>query len=372
MAVFTHDIVPDGDLYIVLEDANTLRTIPSVSLRYLNINLPEYKLDPSVVNLPETSSGLELPKVQKKDLEYRFRVSSHHLTLASPMFKKMLDGSWKESAPTGTTPTETTPMDKTPTIVEASSETLDSVTSLSPVAASTSEAPQVSAVREISTTGWDVHAFITVLRIIHGCNRQVPQAVSLSFFIDVAVIVDYYECADAVAIAANLWKQTFLGPTKLPIGGKMSIMWLWITWVFSWPSDFTSAAYREVRNSEGLDHVDTHDLPVAMLLEKLEKKRQWALELFCAKLVTLRAELREGRVGCSHKCRCILLGAIDAAEYDMHQELTTSGPPYSEISIALRSLSRLLMMFGRILIHLIVGTLPKGSEVLLVVAVSRS
>jgi hypothetical protein len=222
------------------------------------------------------------------------------------MFKKMLDGSWKESAPTGTTPTETTPtettptettptettptettptettptettptettptettpMDKTPTIVEASSETLDSVTSLSPVAASTSEAPQVSAVREISTTGWDVHAFITVLRIIHGCNRQVPQAVSLSFFIDVAVIVDYYECADAVAIAANLWKQTFLGPTKLPIGGKMSIMWLWITWVFSWPSDFTSAAYREVRNSEGLDHVDTHDLPVAMLL----------------------------------------------------------------------------------------------------------
>jgi hypothetical protein len=72
-----------------------------------------------------------------------------------------------------------------------------------------------------------------------------------------------------------------------------------------------------------------------MTLEKLEKKRQWALELFCAKLVTLRAELRERRVGCSHKCRCILLGAIDAAEYDMHQELTTSGPPYSEISIAL-------------------------------------
>jgi hypothetical protein len=66
MAVFTHDIVPDGDLYIVLEDANTLCTIPSVSLRYLNIDPPEYKPDPSVVNLPETSSGLELPKVQSK------------------------------------------------------------------------------------------------------------------------------------------------------------------------------------------------------------------------------------------------------------------------------------------------------------------
>ncbi|EXK96548.1 hypothetical protein FOQG_03552 [Fusarium oxysporum f. sp. raphani 54005] len=319
MAAFTHDIVPDGDLYIVLKEANTKRTIPSVSTCYYMFSPPQFKPDPSVVNLPETSSGLELQNVQGKILEYRFRVSSHHLTLSSPIFKAMLNSSWKESAPTGMAPTETTPIDKTPTDIGASPETPGDV-------------PQTSSVREISTTGWDVHAFVTVLRIIHGCNRQVPQVVSLSFFIDVAVIVDYYGCADALIIVANLWKQPFLKPTKI-IHRKESIMWLWIAWVFSWSSDFHFAAYREARNSEGLDHVDTHDLPIAMLLEKLEKKRKWSLEVFSDRLVFLRAELLARSFGCSDKCRCILLGAIDAAKYDMHKRLATSGPPYSGISI---------------------------------------
>ncbi|KAF5971427.1 hypothetical protein FBULB1_9231 [Fusarium bulbicola] len=274
MAVFTHDIAPDGDLYIVLEKANTMRTIPSVTFRFLNVSPPRFGPETRVVNLPETSSGLELPKAQDKELKYRFRVSSHHLTLASPVFRKMLTGAWEESAPARTTlPEKTT---NTP-----------------------AEAAEASAIREISTTGWDVHAFITVLRIMHSCNRQVPEVVSLSFFVDVAVIVDYYECADAVAIAANLWKKDILTPNvgRFPIGGKASVMWLWIAWVFAWPSEFHRAAYREVYHTQGMDLIDTHDLPVAMLLEKLDEKRKWSFEFFTARLATLRTELRERREG---------------------------------------------------------------------------
>lgn len=153
----------------------------------------------------------------------------------------MLTGPWKESAPAGTSLPETTP--ETP--------------------AETAEAP---AVREILTTGWDVHAFVTVLRIIHGLNYQVPEAVSLSFFIDVAVIADYYQCAEAVSTAAKLWKPPFLKSGALNLRGKMSIMWLWIAWVFSWPSEFNRAAYGHLWYSQGLDLVDTHDLPIAMIL----------------------------------------------------------------------------------------------------------
>ncbi|KAF5676265.1 hypothetical protein FCIRC_7186 [Fusarium circinatum] len=311
MAVFTHDIAPDGDLYIVLEKANTMRTTPSVTFRFLNFSPPKFGPDPGVVSLPETTSGLELPKAQDKELKYRFRVSSHHLTLASPVFRRMLNGPWKESAPAGTTLPETTP------------ET-------------SGAAAEVSAVHEISTTGWDVHAFITVLKIMHGCNRQVPEDVSLSFFMDVAVIVDYYECADAVAIAANLWKKDILASTyeRFPIIGKASVMWLWIAWVFAWPSEFSSAAYREVYHTQGMDLIDTHDLPVAMLLEKLEEKRKWSFEFFTARLATLRTELRERREGCNHKCRCILLGALDAAEHEVHKQLVTSGLPYDGICIS--------------------------------------
>ncbi|KAF5628784.1 hypothetical protein F52700_7876 [Fusarium sp. NRRL 52700] len=287
MAVFTHDIAPDGDLYIVLEKANTMRTTPSVTFRFLNVNPPTFGPEPGVVNVPDTSSGLELPKAQ--------------------VFRKMLTGSWKESAPAGTT------LPKTP-----------------------AEATEASAVREISTTGWDVHAFFTVLRIMHGCNRQVPEVVSISFFVDVAVIVDYYECADAVAIAANLWKTDILTSKgeRSPMQEKASVMWLWIAWVFAWPSEFCAAAYRQVYYSQGLDPIDPHDLPVAMLLEKLEEKRKWSFEFFTAQLATLRTELRELHEGCNHKCRCILLGAIDAAEHEVHKQLVTSGLPYHGICIS--------------------------------------
>ncbi|KAG5755434.1 hypothetical protein H9Q69_001894 [Fusarium xylarioides] len=311
MAVFTHDIAPNGDLYIVLEKANTMRTIPSVTFRFLNVDPPEFGPELRVVNLPETTSGLELPKDQDEDLKYRFRVSSHHLTLASPVFRKMLDGPWKESTPAGTSLPETTP--ETP-----------------------AEATKASAIREISTTGWDVHAFVTVLRIMHGCNRQVPEVVSPSFFMDVAVIVDYYECADAVAIAANLWKDDILAPKsgRFPIGGKASVMWLSVAWVFAWPSEFGRAAYREVYHSQGMDLIDTHDLPVAMLLEKLEEKRKWSFEFFTARVTRLRVKLLEKSLGCNRECRLMLLGAIQEAEDEMHKQLVTSGLPYHGISIS--------------------------------------
>ncbi|SCV33221.1 uncharacterized protein FFB14_04396 [Fusarium fujikuroi] len=309
MVVFTHDIAPDGDIYIVLEEANSMLTTPTVDLRHMNVDSPEFSPDPADVNVPETSSGLELPDVPDGDtLKCRFRVSSHHLTFASAIFKTMLTGQWKESAPAGTSLPETTP--ETP-----------------------AETAEASAVREILTTGWDVHAFVTVLRIIHGLNYQVPEVVSLSFFIDVAVIADYYQCVEAVSTAAKLWKPPFLKSGALNLRGKVSIMWLWIAWVFSWPSEFNRAAYGHLRYSQGLDLVDTHDLPIAMILEKLAKKREWSLETFSAKLVSLRTDHLDIRAGCDRRCRHILLGAIQDAEYTMHNKLVISGPPYYWISI---------------------------------------
>ncbi|KAF5647612.1 uncharacterized protein FTJAE_1668 [Fusarium tjaetaba] len=319
MAVFTHDIVPDGDLYAVLKKANTARTIPSVTVHCSNHAPPEASLDSTDVNLPETSSGLELLSVKEMDtLEYRFRVSSRHLTLASPFFRTMLNGSWKESAPAGATLVEATPTDKTPSKVEAFTETSE-------------EVPKVSALREISTEGWNVHAFLTVLRIIHGFNYLVPEAVSLSFFTDVAVIVDYYECAEAVAPFAKLWEPPFRSSGRVLLQGRTPIMWLWITWVFSWESEFSRRCYIWARSSQGMDLVDTHDLPVAELLKKLEKKRQWSFDLFTAKLVSLRANLREDLVRCNSKCTCMLLGALDAAEDRMQKKFGISGPPYSGV-----------------------------------------
>ncbi|EWY92513.1 hypothetical protein FOYG_06061 [Fusarium oxysporum NRRL 32931] len=209
MAVVTHDIAPDGDICIVLQKPNTQSVVPIVNLRQYGTDPPQYYQDVPSVDVPVWHS----PALKdKKAAEYRFRVSSHHLTAVSPMFRSMLKGPWKESA----APNAATSSD------------------------SSDQTPAAPAIREISATDWNIHALITVLNIIHGRHNEVPRQVSIKFIVDVAVIVNYYECAESVTLAAELWRA---GVTVPETYGKKSIMLLFVSWVFSWTKMFSSMAH---------------------------------------------------------------------------------------------------------------------------------
>ncbi|KAF5559493.1 hypothetical protein FNAPI_4712 [Fusarium napiforme] len=257
MSVVTYDIAPDGDVYIVLRNPNTVSVIPIVKLRKYGTKSPEYIPDDTVVASPSR----QVPALRIDEAaEYRFRVSSHHLTAASPVFRIMLGGPWKESVPSEET---------------ASSEGSD-------------QTPAVSMIREISTTDWNVHAFFTVLNIIHGRNNQVPRSASLKFITDVAVIVNYYECAESVALAAELWKSK----TVFPEGyGKHSIMLLFVSWVFSWGEKFSSMARLVLEQGEGAEYVDTQGLDIGVIIERLDKERELLVPFIYRKLGQLRADL---------------------------------------------------------------------------------
>ncbi|KAL5616019.1 hypothetical protein FOBRF1_004767 [Fusarium oxysporum] len=287
MAVVTHDIAPDGDICIVLQKPNTQSVVPIVNLRQYGTEPPQYYQDVSSVGVPVWHS----PALKdKKAAEYRFRVSSHHLTAVSPMFSCMLKGPWKESA----APDAAT-----------SSDSWD-------------QTPAATAIREISATDWNIHALITVLNIIHGRHNEIPRQVSIKFIVDVAVIVNYYECAGSVTLAAELWRAGVNVPETY---GKKSIMLLFVSWVFSWTKMFSSMAHLVLEQGEGSEHADTRNLPIAVIFETLDKKRELALPFVHKRLSNLRGDLLNSRIGCSPQCRHMLLGALESNKHDMHKAL---------------------------------------------------
>ncbi|KAF5720461.1 hypothetical protein FMUND_4283 [Fusarium mundagurra] len=267
MSVVTHDIVPDGDICIVLRNPNAVSVIPIVKLRKYGTDPPEYIPDDKFVASP----SWRVPALKdKRASEYRFRVSSHHLTAASPVFRTMLNGHWKESVPSK---------------AATSSDVLD-------------QTPAVPIIREISATDWNVHAFVTVLNIIHGRNNEVPRAASIKFVTDVAVIANYYECAESAGT-------------------------------------FSSMARLVVEHGEGSEHVDTQDLPIAVIFEKLDKQREPLVPFIYRTPEHVREDLLNWGFGCSYECRSMLFGSLVTGMHDIQKNLGSwDGDEHKGVSVA--------------------------------------
>ncbi|VUC25792.1 unnamed protein product [Clonostachys rosea] len=121
--------------------------------------------------------------------EVRLRVSSAHLCLASPVFRKTIRGSFKES------------------IIRR------------------------DGFYEIRASEWDIEAFLVVLDTIHGHNRHVPKKISLELLVKVSTIVDYYDCHESVDRYIDIWIPQLESDLPKSYDEKVPI-WLSISWVF--------------------------------------------------------------------------------------------------------------------------------------------
>ncbi|KAI6565540.1 hypothetical protein MCOR04_008918 [Pyricularia oryzae] len=128
---------------------------------------------------PENARELDNSTHQK---ELRFRLSSKHMILASPYFKTMLGGPWREA---------------------------DEL--------------------ELEAEDWDREALLIIMRVIHVQNQHVPRLIKLELLAKIAVLVDYYECRDAIDLAAEIWIKQ-LTPPEEP--SKDLVFLLLISWVF--------------------------------------------------------------------------------------------------------------------------------------------
>lgn len=139
----------------------------------------------------------------------RIRVSSRHLTLASPYFRRMFEGSWKEA------------------------DTLRKQRTV-----------------EVNVEDIDADALVIIMRIIHCKTRDVPKQIALEMFAKIAVIVDLYQCHEAVEIFTNMWIAK-LGDARRNEYSRDTVLWICISWVFGLDEKFKSVTYAALMHGKG-------------------------------------------------------------------------------------------------------------------------
>ena len=168
-------------------------------------------------------AGLPSEPTESEDEEIHYLVSSSHLILASPWFRRVLTTkafteSWKDST---------------------------------------------DGRYHIQASDWDAEALLILLSIFHLRTRQVPRAVSLEMLAKLAVLVDYYELENAEVMERDVkeWITNLRRSVAIPPSYCRDLMlWICVSQVFRMQEEFTRATAVAIKTSKGL--IQTLDLPI--------------------------------------------------------------------------------------------------------------
>lgn len=246
----SHDIDPQGDVLLLLYDPNTSLSAwnTSIELKVLYRNILTKKgkkkdkklvvraeineLDQNIrsfTNLPiqgenvatctespqlaelsdsipseQPSTSTQTPTTQEADkAELRLRVSSRHLMLASPHFNRMFSNGWEEESS-----------------------------------------------RTVRVEGWDPEALLILMNIIHGRTRRIPRLISVELLAKLAVLVDYYDCLEAVEIPSENWIEKLKSQVPTTYCREL-VIWILISLVFQQSELFESLSAVAIKQRRG-------------------------------------------------------------------------------------------------------------------------
>lgn len=167
---------------------------------------------------PMQPEGTDEPKVAQ------FRISSSHLRLASPQFRRSLSSAYRGPKKEQFSLEDGTICDM------------------------------------LHTEQWDPNAFLIFLQIVHGHNRQVPSSVNIDTLGKLAILVDYYECHERVELFAQHWIEALKG--DIPVAYEETvIVWLAVSWVFMEKSIFKKMTEIVLKHSNCPFEADMLPLP---------------------------------------------------------------------------------------------------------------
>ncbi len=186
---------------------------------------------------PETEFG---ESGHDETIKIHMLVSSRHMMLASPVFRAMLDGNFKEGC---------------------------DLTSNGKV--------------QVPLTDDDPAAFAIVLNIIHGHNRRVPREVDLELLTEISILVDKYQMVEVVEFFAESWIEGLKPGLPKDYGSEKQNVhkWIGISWVFDLSNEFKSIT-KLTGTSTGAGLVDDVDdrLPIpTIILGIVLQKYLWLL-----------------------------------------------------------------------------------------------
>ncbi|KAI5457178.1 hypothetical protein BGZ63DRAFT_428592 [Mariannaea sp. PMI_226] len=186
----------------------------------------------------ETPGELAVPETGAEEYQLQLLVSSRHLSLASSVFRELLD--------------------------QPPSEPVNGVD---------------QSLRRLILPSWDPEALLIVMDIIHGHHRDVPRSVTLKTLVDVALIVDHYRIHEITEIFSEIWMRNLPQPPP-DVHGNLSIVYLFLAWVFSDIDLFKAMTALAILHCEGPINTMLLPIPEAILEDVLEKRRQLLLNLF--------------------------------------------------------------------------------------------
>ena len=166
------ELDPDADASLILQRPNLQQVRPYLPDALVwREEVQEKKKDEPTIAAPPETEGLhiitnatalkEITSLQPEQKdgtpnEIVFRVSTKHLSMASPVFRKLIKGDFRESKPNN------------------------------------------QGLLEIRTSDWNAEALLVLLDIIHGHHNHVPERLSQEHVAHIGLIADYYDCSDIV------------------------------------------------------------------------------------------------------------------------------------------------------------------------------
>ncbi|KAF2728672.1 hypothetical protein EJ04DRAFT_503744 [Polyplosphaeria fusca] len=264
MATTVHEVVPDPDTVIILNNPTTLFAVWKHHVADSKTKEEDEGDEdgPTLIDVSDSECG-----------SIHYHVSSRHLALASPWFNRAMSGdSWKES--------------------------------------DRDEEGRF----HIETSGWDADALLLLLNVLHLKNSQVPDTVDLEMLAKIAVLMDYYECSEALQLCTKMWVQALGEASKVPnVMGRELIIWLFVAWTFGMHDQFQSACDTAIK--EGFGELDTLELPIPAAVTAVNDTRVKLISEISDGLFALFNKFQSAEYVCllsnkSFECGCILLGAL--------------------------------------------------------------
>ncbi|KAJ6036775.1 hypothetical protein N7540_001054 [Penicillium herquei] len=267
-------IDPDGEVTILLRNANSpfAHPIPKVKPSD-NSTAP---VPDSQANSSNTEQDINNETVANEDFKsspcIEFQVSAKHLILASPVFKSMLTGGWKESVDY-----------------------------------------QQNGFVEIDAEDWDVESFTIVLRLIHGQFYLIPKSRTLEQVAKTFVIADYYQVKETMSVMFHAWTIVlFFGASQFP--SRSLIMSVWVSWFLGDDEPFKNATSNVITHSDG--EIQSLGLPIpAQVIDAMNEARVEAIRDVFTSISEVAWGFIGGDWGCSFECRSIMAGALQLEQH---------------------------------------------------------
>ncbi|KAK6958394.1 hypothetical protein Daesc_001193 [Daldinia eschscholtzii] len=259
------ELDPEGDVLLTLHnpdapfavwDPNWYKEVPSSVPPEQNNTQPQDSDPPKAdchtrtkaeVKAEQESQSPHTPDEPTSTSSVTFLLSSRHLCLASPYFKRLLGGPWKEAI-------ETSP----------------------------------DGLRHVDAYDWNEKAMLVLMQVIHGRNRKLPGRQSLEELAKFAVLVDYYQCHEAVLLWSTKCVRRI---TVTDLFDRDTILVILVSRVFSEYDLFEEATRVAMRGCEG--KLPTLGLPITAVADLFDAERKELLDLIFTDLYDLISRLRE-------------------------------------------------------------------------------